>query len=371
MKFKIDIEDKKTKARCGSLYTMHGIVRTPVFMPVATRATVKTLSSEDLLSCGIEMLITNAYHLYLKPGLDVIKKAGGIHKFMNWNKAIAVDSGGFQVFSLSKLSNIRENGVEFKSHIDGSKHFFTPEFIVDFQLGLGNDILMPLDECIHYPADENYVNNSVNITLKWAKKSKKHFITKETNAGLFGIVQGGTYKDLRKKCAQELVELDMDGYSLGGIGVGEPTELINEITALTSSFLPKEKVKYLMGVGFPQDILEGISYGVDIFDCVLPTRNARNGQAFTSLGVKNIRNANFKEDFTPVDLDCDCYTCKNYTRGYLRHLFNASEILGLRLLSLHNIHFYAKLIQNSRKAIKENKFLDFKKEFLNKYNSGN
>ncbi|MDP8258333.1 MAG: tRNA guanosine(34) transglycosylase Tgt [Candidatus Aadella gelida] len=367
MDFKVIHEDTGSKARYGKMSTLHGEVETPVFMPVATQGSVKGISGMELDSCGVEMVISNAYHLYMRPGEDIMNKAEGLHKFMGWNKPITTDSGGFQVFSLADLRKIKEEGVEFRSHIDGSLHFFTPENIVDFQLVLGSDIIMPLDECVHYPATREYVEDSVDLTLKWAARSKKRMIEKKAKSALFGIVQGSTYKDQRKKCAEELSAMDFDGYSIGGIGVGEPTELINEMTELTTSFLPRNKVRYLMGVGVPGDMLEAISCGVDMFDCVIPTRNGRNGQAFTFTGEKQIRNAVFKEDFMPIEEGCDCFACKNYTKGYIRHLLNAKEMLASRLVTLHNISFYVKLIRNSREAIKENRFSEFKKEFIKKY----
>jgi len=296
-----------------------------------------------------------------------MRKAGGLHKFMHWSKPITTDSGGFQVFSLADLRKITEEGVEFQSHIDGSRHFFTPEKVVDFQLGLGSDIIMPLDECVHYPATRDYVEDSVALTMKWAARSKKRLLEKGTGNALFGIVQGSTYKDLRKICAEELAAMDFDGYSLGGIGVGEPTELIGEMTDFTASLLPENKVRYLIGVGVPTDMLEAISCGIDMFDCVIPTRNGRNGQAFTFTGEKQIRNAVFKEDFEPIEEGCECFTCRNYTRGYIRHLLSAGEMLAPRLVTLHNICFYVKLIRHSREAIKKDRFLEFKKEFTDKY----
>ncbi|MFQ5952128.1 MAG: tRNA guanosine(34) transglycosylase Tgt [Candidatus Omnitrophota bacterium] len=370
MKFSIQHKDKNSRARCGKVTTAHGGVSTPVFMPVATQATVKAISIQELEDCGIEMIISNAYHLYMRPGKDVIEKAGGLHEFMGWKGPITTDSGGFQVYSLADLRKITEEGVEFQSHIDGSRPFFTPESVVDFQMLLESDIMMPLDECVHYPAERNYVEDSIELTLLWAKRSKEHLKKKKAKASLFGIVQGSTYHDLRKACVDRMAEMDMDGYALGGIAVGEPTELINEMTDYTASLLPDEKARYLMGVGTPPDVLEAISVGIDMFDCVVPTRNGRNGQAFTSSGEIQLRNAPFREDFKPIDPECDCPACKNYTRGYFRHLFNTGEILALRLVSLHNIYFYAKLIQVSREAIRENRFLKFKKDFLKKYQSG-
>ncbi|MFH1412258.1 MAG: tRNA guanosine(34) transglycosylase Tgt [Candidatus Omnitrophota bacterium] len=367
MKFRVISKDRDSKARYGKMVTPHGEVETPVFMPVATQGSVKGLSSQELETCGVEMIISNAYHLYLRPGEDVVSKAGGLHDLMGWTRPITTDSGGFQIFSLADLRKIEEEGVEFRSHIDGTLHFFTPEKVVDLQLTLGSDIIMPLDECVHYPAERRYVENSVARTMKWASRSKKHLDGKGGEQALFGIVQGSTYGDLRKRCVEGLVEMDFDGYSIGGVGVGEPTELINEITDLTASLLPENKVRYLMGVGVPADMLEAISCGVDMFDCVIPTRNGRNGQAFTFSGEKQIRNAVFKEDFRPIEEGCGCFTCRNYTRGYIRHLLNTNEMLAPRLVTLHNICFYVKLIRLSREAIKEGRFLEFKKEFIDRY----
>ena len=369
MKFKIEHKDKDSRARLGKIVTGHGEVMTPVFMPVATQATVKAVSSQDLVDAGAEMIISNAYHLYMRPGEEIMKKAGGLHKFMDWPRPITTDSGGFQVFSLADLRKIKEEGVEFQSHIDGARHFFTPELVVDFQLALGSDIIMPLDECVHYPAARDYVEDSVGLTLRWCEKSKKHFEKQDSESALFGIVQGSTYKDLRKRSVEETVALDMDGYALGGIGVGEDKDLIDEITDYTAGMLPEEKVRYLMGVGTPTDVLDAIEFGVDMFDCVVPTRNGRNGQAFTSSGEMNLKNAPYKDDFSPIEEGCECPACKNYTRGYLRHLFNASEMMGPRLVSLHNIHFYVNLIKSAQEAIKEGRFSLFRKDFISKYSS--
>ena len=374
MEFTVEHKDKDSAARCGTMMTNHGEVATPVFMPVATRASVKTISNEELAGCGVEMLISNAYHLSMRPGKEIIEKAGGLHAFMGWKRAVTTDSGGFQLFSLAELRKIKEEGVEFQSHIDGTRHFFTPENIVDFQLTIGSDIIMPLDECVHYPATRDYVEDSVDLTLRWAARSKKRFAENgaaQSKQALFGIVQGSTYPDLRKRCAEELAAADMDGYALGGIGVGEPVELVDEMTSYTASLLPENKCRYLMGVGTPPDMLEAIASGIDMFDCVVPTRNGRNGQAFTFSGERQLRNAPFKEDFAPIDPECGCFTCRNYTRGYIRHLFNTEELLGLRLVSLHNIYFYVKLIQHSRDAIREGRFSDFKKQFIKKYRSDN
>ncbi len=365
MNFKLLHKDKSGKARLGLLNTAHGKVHTPCFVPVGTQATIKALSNDEMKECGAEMIIANAYHLYLRPGEKVLKKAGGLHKFMAWDAPIMTDSGGYQIFSLAVLRKVRKEGVEFKSHIDGSKHFMTPEKIIGFQKILGSDIMMPLDECLHYPVSRNNVEESLKTTFDWAKRSKKARATKQM---LFGIVQGSTYLDLRKRAVEEIVGLDFDGYAIGGVAVGEPQDLIHEVTEYTASALPQNKARYLMGVGTPLDMLDAISEGVDLFDCVVPTRNGRNGQAFTWSGELQLRNAPFKEDFAPVDKKCACYTCRNHTRAYIRHLFNTDEILGLRLVSLHNIYFYVKLIETSRKAIKEDRFKKFVKDFKVRYN---
>ena len=370
MNFKLIHKDKTTKARLGTLKTAHGKVTTPCFMPVGTQATIKTLSSEEVKKSGAEMIIANAYHLYLRPGEGVLKKAKGLHKFMAWDGPIMTDSGGYQIFSLAVLQKVRKEGVEFKSHIDGSKHFMTPEKIVEFQKILGSDIMMPLDECLHYPVSRNQVESSLETTFNWAKRSKAQARRHKGKELLFGIIQGSTYLDLRKRAAEEIVNLDFDGYAIGGVAVGEPQELIHEITEYTAGLLPEGKVRYLMGVGMPLDMLDAICEGTDLFDCVVPTRNGRNGQAFTWNGELQLRNAPFREDFKPIDKNCTCYTCRNHTRSYIRHLFNTDEILGLRLVSLHNIHFYVKLIETSRKAISENRFGKFIKEFRKSYKNG-
>ncbi|MBD3379969.1 MAG: tRNA guanosine(34) transglycosylase Tgt [Candidatus Omnitrophica bacterium] len=370
MKFTIEHRDKDTKARCGTMTTCHGEVSTPVFMPVATQAGVKGITPDELRDCRVEMIISNAYHLYLRPGEEIISNAGGLHRFMGWDGVITTDSGGFQVFSLAELRKIKEEGVEFRSHVDGSYHFFSPESVVDFQHAIGSDILMPLDECVHYPAARDYVEDSVGLTTRWAERSKERFLQKEGRSALFGIVQGSTYRDLRKRSVEELAALDMDGYSLGGIGVGEPVELIHEITDHTASLLPEDKVRYLMGVGSPPEVLEAVSSGIDMFDCVVPTRNGRNGQAFTFDGELQLRNAPFKDDFAPIEEGCGCYACRNHTRGYIRHLFNASEMLAPRLISLHNICFYSRLTELARQAVRQGRFAEFKKEFVSRYSAG-
>ena len=350
-----------------------GEINTPVFMPVGTQGTVKALSNDELNDCNAEIILGNAYHLYLRPGLEVIKKAGGLHKFMGWDKPILTDSGGYQVFSLAVLRKLTEDGAEFSSHIDGAKHFLTPEKVIEIQQVLGSDIMMMFDECVHYPAARDYVEQSLALTTKWAKRSREYL--RGPGAGgrgpekqlLFGIVQGGTYLDLRKRAVEQLLDIGFDGYAIGGVSVGEPNELIHEISSYTASLLPEDKARYLMGLGTPVDMLEAISEGVDMFDCVVPTRNGRNGQAFTWKGELQLRNAEYKEDLTPIDKDCSCMACRGYSRSYIRHLFNTEELLGLRLVSLHNIHFYVKLIEKSRQAISGDCFDEFKREFNGSY----
>ena len=343
-------------------------------MPVATQATVKALSADEVKSTGAEMIIANAYHLYLRPGGEILKKAGGLHKFMSWDRPIVTDSGGYQIFSLAALRKVRSEGVEFSSHIDGSKHFMTPEKIIEFQNLLGSDIMMPLDECLHYPVSRSNVEESLKTTFDWAKRSKTAKAQKGRKDAkgslLFGIIQGSTYPDLRKRAACEIVGLDFDGYAIGGVAVGEPKELIHEVTEKTAGILPEDKPRYLMGLGAPLNVIEAIAEGVDLFDCVVPTRNGRNGQAFTRTGELQLRNAPYKEDLRPIDKDCACFACTNYTRSYIRHLFNTEEILGLRLVSLHNICFYVKLIEDSRKAIEENRFGKFVRDFKTGYKKG-
>jgi queuine tRNA-ribosyltransferase len=372
MAFELIKKDKTTKARLGKLKTAHGTVNTPVFMPVGTQGTVKALSNDELKKCNAEIILGNAYHLYLRPGLDIIRKAGGLHGFMGWERPILTDSGGYQVFSLAVLRKISEEGVEFSSHIDGSKHFLTPEKVIDIQETLGSDIMMTLDECVHYPAPKDYVEQSLDLTTKWARRSKEYFSgRRNTDDGqrlLFGIVQGGTYLDLRKKAVKDLLDIGFDGYAVGGVSVGEPEDLIHEIAGYTAALLPENKARYLMGVGKPTDVLEAIAEGLDMFDCVVPTRNGRNGQAFTWNGELQLRNAAYKEDFRPIDEGCGCFACENHTRAYIRHLFNTEELLGLRLVSLHNIHFYVTLIEAARKAIEHDHFGAFKKEFVKNYN---
>ncbi|MFH0762660.1 MAG: tRNA guanosine(34) transglycosylase Tgt [Candidatus Omnitrophota bacterium] len=371
--FKLIHQDKKAKARLGRLTTAHGQIDTPCFMPVGTQGTVKALSPAELEEAGAQIILSNAYHLFLRPGREVIKKAGGLHSFISWPKAILTDSGGYQIFSLALLRKINDRGVEFQSHIDGMKHFLTPEEVVGIQADFGSDIIMPLDECVHYPSSRDRAEIAMRRTLEWASRSKQaaeeRIRKREGNQLLFGIVQGATYDDLRRECAERLIEIGFDGYAIGGVSVGEPRNLIYNTVGWVSGLLPVNQPRYLMGVGLPQDIVEAVGLGMDMFDCVVPTRYGRNGTAFTSRGKLTIRNAPYTQEFAPLDAECRCYACRNFSRAYLRHLFNTDEILGLRLVSLHNIYFYLELMRNIREAIREDKFSEFKKEFLSKYNA--
>ncbi|MCX5711167.1 MAG: tRNA guanosine(34) transglycosylase Tgt [Candidatus Omnitrophica bacterium] len=369
--YKLIHKDKNSAARLGRLTTAHGQIDTPVFMPVGTHGTVKGITPKELDDCGAQIMLSNAYHLFLRPGLDIIKKAGGLHKFISWDKPILTDSGGYQIFSLALLRKLTDKGVEFQSHIDGKKHFLTPDDVLDIQLTLGSDIIMPLDECAHYPCSRDHAEVAMKRTIAWAKQARKSFEHKKTGKqALFGIIQGATYDDLRQECAKEIIDMDFDGLAIGGVSVGEPSDLIYNTIESVAKILPEEKARYVMGVGYPPDILEAVERGVDMFDCVAPTRLGRNGTAFTSKGKLIIRNACFQEDFGPLDASCTCYTCKNFTRAYLRHLFYAEEMLGLILLSAHNIYFFLDMMRNVRKAITEDKFVPFKKDFLEIYNKG-
>ncbi len=366
IRYELIKECKQTGARLGRLHTPRGIINTPIFMPVGTLATVKSMTPEELKEMNAEIILSNTYHLYLRPGHELIEKAGGLHKFMNWDRPILTDSGGFQVFSLGDLRKITEEGVEFRSHIDGSKHFLTPEKATHIQNALGSDIMMVFDECAPYPAEHDYVKKSLERTTRWAVRCQEAHKNPETQA-LFGIVQGGMYKDLREQSAKELVALDFPGYSIGGLSVGEPKDLMNEVLDYTIPLLPADKPRYLMGVGSPDALIDGVLRGVDMFDCVLPTRIARNGTAMTSQGKLVIKNAKHTEDFGPLDPECDCYTCKNYSRAYLRHLYKCNEILSARLMTTHNLHFLITLMKQVREAIMEDRLLDFKNEFFEKY----
>lgn len=359
-------KDSRTKARRGRVNTPHGPIETPVFMPVGTAGTVKAMKPEEVRDMGAQIILGNTYHLYLRPGHEVVKAAGGLHKFMNWERAILTDSGGFQVFSLGAMRKISEEGVEFRSHIDGSKHMLSPEKSMEIQNALGSDIMMAFDECAPYPADRNYVKNSLERTTRWLKRCKEYHKNTEQQS-LFGIMQGGMYKDLRKQSAEEIVELDLPGYAIGGLSVGEPKEIMYEVTDDCVDYLPADKPRYLMGVGSPDCLFEGVERGIDMFDCVLPTRIARHGMAMTSQGRVNIKNAKYERDFTPLDPNCDCYTCRNYSKAYLRHLFKSDEILSSMLMTTHNLHFLVNTMAGIRKAIEEDRFLEYKKEFYDSY----
>ncbi len=368
LKYELIKKDKYSNARVGVIHTEHGDIPTPIFMPVGTLGTVKTMTVEELKEMDAKIILGNTYHLYLKPGMEIMRQAGGLHKFMNWDRPILTDSGGFQVFSLSDMRKINENGVEFRSHIDGSKHFFTPEKSIEIQNDIHSDIMMSFDECVDARADYDYVKQSMERTIRWAKRGldyhKEH---SHKDQSLFGIVQGGMFKDLREKSVIETTAMDFDGFSIGGLSVGETKEEMIDILNFTTPLLPEDKPRYNMGVGTPDYLFESYQAGIDMADCVLPTRMARHGTALTSEGRLVVKNASFKDDFTPLDHECDCYTCKNYSRAYLRHLVNVNEILGARLLSYHNLYFLLKLCENIRQAIMEDKFLEYKEEFYKKY----
>ena len=368
MKIKYELIKKDNNARLGKLHTNHGTVETPMFMPVGTLANVKTLTPEQVKATNAGVILSNTYHLWLRPGEDIVNKAGGLHKFMNYDGPILTDSGGFQVFSLAKnkKKDITEEGVHFKSHIDGKALFLTPEKSIEIQNKLDSDIAMSFDECPPASADYNYLKNSVERTLRWAKRGKDVF--NNENQSLFGIIQGGPIEELRNYSAIETVKMDFDGYSIGGVANdGESKEDMYKAIDYSVPFIPEDKPRYLMGVGEPLDILEGVERGIDMFDCVLPTRLARHGNAFTRNGKINLKNAKYKEDFTPIEDNCDCYTCKNYTKAYVKHLINCEESLGGTLLSIHNIRFLIKMTEEIRESIKENKFKEYKEEFINKY----
>ncbi|MDD2620997.1 MAG: tRNA guanosine(34) transglycosylase Tgt [Syntrophomonadaceae bacterium] len=365
LEFKIEKTDNSSAARLGSITTRHGSFATPVFMPVGTQATVKTLTPEELNVIGVGIILSNAYHLYLRPGEELVQKAGGLHRFMNWKGNILTDSGGFQVFSLSRMNRITDDGVWFNSHIDGSKHFMTPEKVMDIEGKLGADIIMCFDECSPYPCSHEEAEQAVIRTSLWARRCQQAHHNEDQ--ALFGIVQGNVFPDLRRRSTAELAELNFPGYAIGGLSVGEPKAEMYEILELTASMLPIDKPRYLMGVGTPEDLLEGVKRGVDMFDCVLPTRLARHGSAYTSRGRITVRNASFAEDFSPVDPDCNCYVCKNYSRAYIRHLIKAEEILAHRLLTYHNVNFLIRLMENIRTALIKGEFTRFYREFFDKY----
>lgn len=365
---KFDLVHTDSTARAGLLQTDHGVIETPIFMPVGTQGTVKAVEQRELTELGAQIILGNTYHLYLRPGMDVMHSMGGLHKFMNWQGPILTDSGGYQVFSLTELRKISKDGVTFKSHLDGSAHFFTPEKVVQIQRNIGSDFMMVLDECPPYPCDETYARESNALTVKWAKLCQQAFASSEPLYGhqqaLFAIVQGSVFKHIRAESAQALVDLNFEGYAVGGLAVGEPAETMYELTEYTTQFLPKQKPRYLMGVGTPENLLESIDRGIDMFDCVMPTRNGRNGTIFTRNGRVNIKNAKWKTDDRPLDGDFDSYTNKNYSKGYLRHLFQVDEILGLQLASIHNLAFYLWLVKEARRNILNNTFSSWKKEML-------
>ena len=360
-------ECKQTGARRGIIHTPHGDIQTPVFMPVGTQATVKSMTPEELKQeVNAEIILSNTYHLYLRPGNKIVKEAGDLHKFMNWDRPILTDSGGFQVFSLGALRTITEEGVEFKSHLDGSRHFFSPESVMGIEEDLGADIIMAFDECVEYGASYEYTKQSMERTTRWAIRCKEAHKTTEKQS-LFGIIQGGFYKDLREKSIQDLISLDLPGYAIGGISVGEPKEKFLDILKYTAPKMPKNKPRYLMGVGTPDYLIEAVMAGIDMCDCVLPTRIARNGTAMTSHGKVVVRNATYERDWEPLDSECDCYTCKNYTRAYIRHLVKTNEILGVRLLSIHNLKFLTNLMKRVKIEIENDNLGNFREEFYRKY----
>ena len=365
--YELIAKDERTGARAGIIHTPHGSFETPIFMPVGTQASVKGVSPDELKDLGAGIILSNTYHLFLRPGMELIREAGGLHKFMHWDRAILTDSGGFQVFSLGDLRKITEEGVTFRSHIDGSKKFLSPEVSMQVQMCLGSDIVMAFDECVPYPADYEYAKRSTERTQRWAERCQRAMTAPQQ--GLFGIVQGGMYKDLRRWHAARLVEMDLPGYAVGGLSVGEPPELMYEMLSYSTSLLPEHKPRYLMGVGTPDHLVEGVMRGIDMFDCVYPTRVARNGMAMTWAGRLVMKNANLEHDHRVIEEGCGCYACRNgYTRAYIRHLVRAGEIFGLRLLSLHNLYFLEEFVRRMRAAIIEGRFESFRSEFLAGYN---
>ncbi|RFU71606.1 tRNA guanosine(34) transglycosylase Tgt [Peribacillus saganii] len=357
---------KQTGARLGRVHTPHGSFETPVFMPVGTLATVKTMSPEELVSIGAGIILSNTYHLWLRPGHEIIKEAGGLHKFMNWNGSILTDSGGFQVFSLSEFRKIEEEGVHFRNHLNGDKLFLSPEKAMEIQNALGSDIMMAFDECPPFPATHEYMKKSVERTSRWAERCIEGH-KRPNDQGLFGIVQGGEYEDLRRQSARDLVSLDFPGYAVGGLSVGEPKDVMNRVLEFTAPLLPANKPRYLMGVGSPDSLIDGAMRGIDMFDCVLPTRIARNGTLMTSNGRLVVKNAKYARDFGPLDENCSCHVCQNYSRAYIRHLIRAEETLGIRLTTYHNLHFLVNLMEQVRQAIREDRLGDFREEFFEQY----
>lgn len=363
--YELVAEDRKTGARAGLLHTPHGVFKTPMFMPVGTQATVKTVTPEELEEMGSQIILSNTYHLFLRPGTELIHEAGELHRFMNWNKGILTDSGGFQVFSLGAMRKITEEGVYFRSFLDGSKQFLSPEISIRAQEDLGSDIAMAFDECIPYPADYEYARKSTERTTRWAKRCIKAH--QRTDRGIFGIIQGGMYKDLRKQSAMEISSLPFDGVAVGGLSVGEPHDLMYDILEETTQWMPKGKARYLMGVGTPDCLVEGVARGVDMFDCVFPTRVARNGMAMLHTGRMNMKNKQYKRDFCPIEESCGCYTCRNYTRAYIRHLYKSEELLAFRLVTIHNLYFLLQFMRDMREAIVQGNFSEFREHFMEHY----
>lgn len=363
--FELIKECPDTGARAGRFHTPHGVIETPVFMPVGTQATVKTMTPEELKNCNAQIILSNTYHLYLRPGHELVQEAGGLHQFMHWDRPILTDSGGFQVFSLGDLRKIKEEGVAFRSHIDGSKHLFTPESVMAIENALGADIIMAFDECIPYPATYEYTKNSLERTTRWLERCQAAH--KRDDQALFGIIQGGMYRELREQSAREVTSVDLPGYGIGGLSVGEPAEKMYEMLGYTTPLMPKNKPRYLMGVGAPDNLVEGVMRGVDMFDCVLPSRIGRNGTVMTHEGKIVVRNAEYAHDYRPLEEGCNCYACRNYTRAYIRHLIKANEVLGIRLTTLHNIYFLTHLMQEIRQAILNDSFLAFREAFYEKY----
>ena len=357
--FKTIKQDPSSPARLGRMETDHGSISTPAFMPVGTQGTVKSLTPEELVEVGVEAILGNTYHLYLRPGDETIARLGKLHKFIHWGRPILTDSGGYQIFSLAKRCNVSEEGVTFQSHLDGSLHVLTPEKVMQIQKNLGPDIAMVLDECVPYPSSYDYVEASTSLTTRWAKRCLQ--VRQENDPALFAIVQGGMYRDLRERSVQSLVQMDFQGYAIGGLSVGEPKSMMLEVLEWTTPLLPKDAPRYLMGVGTPEDILNGVMRGIDLFDCVLPTRNARNGVLFTSWGKMSIKQAQYAEDERPIDETCLCYTCRHYSRAYLRHLYLANEILSSRLNTIHNLFYYMHFLKGIQEAIKEGRLLEFYK----------
>ncbi|NVN98690.1 MAG: tRNA guanosine(34) transglycosylase Tgt [Geobacteraceae bacterium] len=363
-KFSISARDSDSAARNGEIVTPHGIIPTPIFMPVGTQATVKAMTPADLTSVGAKIILGNTYHLYLRPGHELIKKLGGLHKFMHWHHPILTDSGGFQVFSLGELRKITEEGVKFQSHIDGSRHFISPEKSIEIQEALGSDIMMCFDECPPQPDNFSYVERSLQMTTRWARRCKD--VKTRGDQALFGIIQGGVFPELRKQSMEQLQEIGFDGYALGGVSVGEEKSRMLEVMSFSAPLFPENKPRYVMGIGTPEDLIEGIYNGYDMFDCVMPTRNARNGMLFTSFGKVNIKRGEYLDDESPLDPECDCYVCRNFSRAYLRHLFRCGEILSARLNTHHNLHYYLSLMKCAREAIEIGRFSQFRKEFYAK-----